>query len=67
MQFLFSVIHDSTELATPSEMAAIGAFNERLHSNDQWIFAQVVTTRVVSRRTSSARLRERGVTAGIVP
>jgi hypothetical protein len=29
MQYLFSVIHDSTELATPSEMAAIDAFNDR--------------------------------------
>lgn len=39
MQYLFSVIHDSTELATPSEMAAIGAFNDQLHADGQWVFA----------------------------
>ena len=39
MQYLFSVIHDSTELATPSEMAAIGAFNDRLRADGQWVFA----------------------------
>ena len=31
MQYLVSVIHDSAELATPEEMAAIDAFNDRLH------------------------------------
>ncbi len=30
MQYLVSVIHDSAELATPDEMAAIDAFNDRL-------------------------------------
>jgi hypothetical protein len=39
MQYLFSVIHDSTELATPSEMAAIDAFNDRLMAEGHWVFA----------------------------
>jgi hypothetical protein len=36
---MFSVIHNSTELATPSEMAAIDAFNDRLIADGQWVFA----------------------------
>jgi hypothetical protein len=39
MQYMFSVIHDSSELATPSEMAAIDAFNDRLIADGQWVFA----------------------------
>ena len=39
MQYLVSVIHDSTELATPSEMAAIDAFNDRLQAEGHWVFA----------------------------
>jgi hypothetical protein len=39
VQYLFSVIHDSTELATPSEMVAIGAFNDRLQADGHWVFA----------------------------
>ena len=39
MQYLFSVIHDSAGLATPSEMAAIDVFNERLQSEGNWVFA----------------------------
>ena len=39
MQYLFSVIHDSTELATPDEMAAIDAFNDRLMAEGHWVFA----------------------------
>ena len=39
MQYLLSVIHDSTELATPSEMAATEAFNDRLRADGQWVFA----------------------------
>jgi hypothetical protein len=33
------VIHDSTELANPSEMAAIDAFNDRLIADGHWVFA----------------------------
>ena len=39
MQYLVSVIHDSTDLATPDEMAAIDEFNDRLRDEDYWVFA----------------------------
>jgi hypothetical protein len=39
MQYLVSVIHDSAELATPDEMAAIDAFNDRLIADGHWVFA----------------------------
>src|SRR3984885_12690024 len=39
MQYLVSVINDSNDLATPDEMAAIDAFNDRLAAEGHWIFA----------------------------
>lgn len=39
MQYLFSVIDDTAGLATPDEMAAIDAFNERLQAEGHWVFA----------------------------
>ena len=39
MQYLISVIDDSTNSATENEMAAINAFNERLRADDHWVFA----------------------------
>jgi hypothetical protein len=39
MQYLFSVIHDATQLATESEMAAIDVFNARLQAEGNWVFA----------------------------
>jgi hypothetical protein len=39
MQYFVSVIADSTELATPGEMDAIGAFNERLRDQGYWVYA----------------------------
>src|SRR6187399_2192303 len=39
MRYLFSVIHDKTELATPEEMAAIDEFNDRLQADGNWVFA----------------------------
>jgi hypothetical protein len=39
MQYLVSVINDSTELATPDEMAAIDVFNDRLQTEGHWVFA----------------------------
>ena len=39
MQYLVSVIHDSTDLATPEEMAAIDVFNDRLRADGHWVFA----------------------------
>ena len=39
MQYLVSVIHDSADLATPEEDAAIDVFNERLRAEGHWVFA----------------------------
>ena len=39
MQYLVSVIHDSSDLATPDEMAAIDVFNEGLQAQGHWVFA----------------------------
>jgi hypothetical protein len=39
MQYLVSVIHDSADRATPDEMAAIDAFNDRLMAEGHWVFA----------------------------
>ncbi len=39
MQYFVSVIDDKTNSATPSEMAAINAFNERLQGEGHWVFA----------------------------
>jgi hypothetical protein len=39
MQYLVSVIHDAPDLATPDEMAAIYAFNDRLEAEGHWVFA----------------------------
>jgi hypothetical protein len=39
MQYLVSVIDDTADLATPDEMAAIDAFNDRLQAAGRWVFA----------------------------
>lgn len=39
MQYLVSVIFDTAGLATPDEMAAIGAFNDRLEAEGHGVFA----------------------------
>ena len=43
MQYLVSVIHDGSDLATPDEQAAIDAaidvFNDRLKARGHWVFA----------------------------
>jgi hypothetical protein len=39
MQYLISVIHDSSDLATPDEQAAIEVFNDRLQDEGYWVFA----------------------------
>jgi hypothetical protein len=39
MQYLVSVIDDRTNSGTPSEMAAINVFNERLEAEGHWVFA----------------------------
>ena len=38
-QYLISVLFDSTDLATPEEMAAIDVFNEKLITGGNWVFA----------------------------
>ena len=43
MQFLISVIDDSTGTASADEMAAIDAFNERLMAEGHWVFAGGLT------------------------
>ena len=43
MQYLLSVIHNSTNLASDEEMAAIDVFNERLQSGGNWVFAGGLT------------------------
>lgn len=39
MQYLFTVINDSDDRATPEEDAAIDVFNERLQADGHWVFA----------------------------
>jgi hypothetical protein len=39
MQYLVSVIDDKTKSATPEEMAAINAFNDRVEAEGHWVFA----------------------------
>src|SRR4051794_10805945 len=39
MQSLIPVIDDKTGSATPSEMAAISAFNRRVKARGHWVFA----------------------------
>ncbi|KRF36885.1 YciI family protein [Nocardioides sp. Soil805] len=39
MQYLISVIDDASESGTAEEMAATGAFNERLRAQGHWVFA----------------------------
>jgi hypothetical protein len=39
MQYLVSVIAEGTELATPGEMEAIDAFNDKLRARGCWVYA----------------------------
>jgi hypothetical protein len=39
MHYLLSVVADTTDLATPTEMAAIDVFNERLRAEGHWVLA----------------------------
>ena len=36
-QYLMSVLHDTTDLATAEEMAAIDVFNEQLQADGHWV------------------------------
>ncbi len=39
MHYLVSVIDDNAGFATPTEMAAIDAFNDRLRAQGYWVYA----------------------------
>ena len=39
MQYLVSVIDDTTNSVTPAEMAAIDVFNDKLQADGHWVFA----------------------------
>lgn len=39
MRYLISVIDDTPSSATPGEMVAIDAFNDRLQADGHWVFA----------------------------
>jgi hypothetical protein len=39
MQYLVSVLNDSSDLATAEEAAAIDVFNDRLQAEGHWVFA----------------------------
>jgi hypothetical protein len=39
MQYLVSVINDTTNSGTPEEQAAIDVFNDRLMAEGHWVFA----------------------------
>jgi hypothetical protein len=39
MQYLVSVIDDTPNSATPAEMTAIHAFNDRIKAEGHWVFA----------------------------
>lgn len=59
MQYLVSVIFDDkTYSATPAEMAAINAFNERIEAEGHWVFAGGLnspsTATVVDNRSGEA-------------
>ena len=44
MQYLVSVIAESSDLATPDEQAAIDVFNDRLQAQGYWVFAGGLTS-----------------------
>ncbi len=62
MQYLVSVIDERTGFATPDEMAAIDAFNDRLQAEGHWVFACGLaapsTATVIDNRCGSARVTD---------
>ena len=65
MQYLVSVIDEDTGLATPTEMAAMDALNERLQAEDHWIFAGGLaspsTATVIGNRNGEAIVTDRPI------
>ncbi len=62
MQYFVSVIHDTSDLATPDEMAAIDVFNDRLVAEGHWVFAAGLgapsTATVIDNRAGEAVLTD---------
>ena len=62
MQYLISVIDDKTGSATPSEMAAIRAFNGRVQDQGHWVFAAGLaspsTATVIDNRSGKALITD---------
>jgi hypothetical protein len=62
MQYLVSVIHDRSGLATAEEMAAIDVFNDRLQAEGHWVFAGGLaapdTATVIDNRSGEAILTD---------
>lgn len=61
MQFLISVIDSTTGGATEAEMAAIGAFNEQLRADGNWVIACGITA-----PAEAAVIDNRGGTGSLV-
>ncbi|MEV8098003.1 YciI family protein [Kitasatospora sp. NPDC085879] len=62
MQYLVSVIADTSDLATPDEDAAIDVFNDRLQAEGHWVFAGGLggpdTATVIDNRGAEALLTD---------
>jgi hypothetical protein len=62
MHYLVSVIDDTAGMATPSEMAAIDEFNDRLQAGGHWVFAAGIggpdTATVIDNRGGDAVLTD---------
>jgi hypothetical protein len=62
MQYLVSVIADGPSTATPTEMAAIDRFNDRLRAEGHWVFAGGLgspsTATVIDNRSGEAVLTD---------
>jgi hypothetical protein len=58
MQYLVSVIDNTTGSGTPEEMAAIDVFNDRLRAGGHWVFAAGLggpgTATVIDNRNGAA-------------
>ena len=62
MKYLVSVIDDTTNSATPTELAATTAFNDRLQADGHWVFAGGLaspsTATVIDNRTGDAMITD---------
>ena len=62
MNYLVSVIDDEAGAATPSEMAAIDVFNDRLKADGHWVFAGGLgapdTATVIDNRNGAAMVTD---------